>query len=245
VLIADTARTTDEWLALGFVPFEEVMTLPEDDDKDPYPSWEMCEIDIDGYQAEFEVVDILEQWDWGDAFDGPQDTRYLEQPAFALALIDAGADPSNFRGVDATLQKYFEAEVALASGDKHEFCRLVDEYLREAPALNSAGVVKRKAEVLGIDEAEMLLEEVSQFGETMDLAVTSNRAVNWIKQARDANAYSLLLTIAISVVDGVDQVLRTDWSNKKLPKEFRYINRDGGWLDRVESMFDYFLERLG
>lgn len=111
-----TARTTEEWLALGFVPFEEVMTLPEEDDEDPYPSWDMCEIDIDGYLAEFEVVDILEQWDWGDAFDGPQDTRYLEQPAFALALIDAGADPRSFCGVDATLQKYFEAEVALASG---------------------------------------------------------------------------------------------------------------------------------
>jgi hypothetical protein len=55
----------------------------------------------------------------------------------------------------------------------------------------------------------------------------------------------LLLTIAISVVDGVDQVLRTDWSNKKLPKGFRYIDRDADWLDRVESMFDYFLGRLG
>lgn len=241
-----TARTTEEWLTLGIVPFREIMVLPEDDDGEPYPSWEMCEFDIDGYLAQFEVGEILEEWGWGDALDGHKDTRYFEQPVFALALIDAGVDPKNFRGVDATLQKYFDAEVALASGDKDEFRRLVDEYLSDSPATSSECVVKRKANVLGISETDMLLEEVAQFSETMDLAVMKYyRPVQWIQKARDANEYSLLLGIAIRVVDGVNDVLRTDWTNKKLPKGFRYIDRDADWLARVEVMFGYFLERLG
>ena len=147
--------------------------------------------------------------------------------------------------MDATLQTYFDAEVALSTGNTEKFKQLVELYLREAYGTSSAVVTRRRAEVFGLNETEMLLDEVLEAAQTMDWAVTSNRPQNWIERARDANDYSLLLTIAIQVVDGVNKVTQTDWTREQPLKESRHILRDAESLLRVDKMFDYFLNRLG
>ena len=233
-----TARTGAEWADHGFTPCVEVEGVDEDDQ--PYDSVDTVPLEIEGYLVDFEYIDILEEWDFGDAMDGTNETRYLSKPQDIAVLVAAGVNPKFFQFNDSNLEIYLEAEKALAEGSIELFIQYVDKFIAEASGYLATVAIQRKTAILGeSDLGASVRSELAQYADDMEYLVSSNRIIPWVRQAVDENDYVLILDIAEAVIDGIDDLI----GGRRQPRLYGdSYSRGNAYREKIKG---YFIDRLG